>query len=341
MEITCGSCKKVYNIPDDRLQSISKCAFNCPACGGLITFELPPAANASDDMGCDYSEGAAIAVSEELREKIAEAIKSLDPLPEVIQKAREVMASPNATFKKIGDVIETDQAISAKFLKIANSAYYGLSGRVSGIHQAMVILGNQTIEQVITTAGTSKLFSKKMEGYGMTADALWKHSLAVASGARAMAVKRKPTLESDAFTAGLLHDIGKIVLDGFISKNKSDFEALTRECDSAWQAEEKLFWFDHAQIGAMICEEWKLPEIQTIAIKHHHVPLNSQSNQLACLLHVADHLADQCGFGAESTGEEEMLQDDILGQAGFKIEELSAVMDEMTAYVGNVATSVR
>jgi hypothetical protein len=169
MKIECISCGKTYDIPDERLKSTTKRAFNCPAWGGLVTIELPESARAGGDSG-----GATIAVSEELKHEIIIAIKALEPMPGVVKKAREVMASPNATFKKVGAVIETDQAISAKFLKIANSAYYGLSGRVSSIHQAMVALGNDTIEQVINAAGASKLFSKTIKGYELPADVQWK-----------------------------------------------------------------------------------------------------------------------------------------------------------------------
>ena len=340
MKIECLSCRKMYDIPDERLMSINKSAFNCPACNSLITIELPVATKGGDEDGHDASGGATIAVSEELKNEIYTAIKALEPMPEVVHKAREVMTSPNATFKKIGAVIETDQAISAKFLRIANSAYYGLSGRVSSIHQAMVVLGNDTIEQVVNTAGASKLFSNTMQGYDLPPDVQWKHSLAVASGARIIASKRNPALESDAFTAGLLHDIGKNILDGFVLENKSDFKTLRMDHNSSRKAEEELFWFDHPQIGGLVCEEWKLPEIQAIGIKYHHDPLKSGGNDLAYFLYLSNYLAGKCGFGAEKTLEEEAIPDEVLSFVSLKEADLPAIMDEVAAYVGNVSSSM-
>jgi HD-like signal output (HDOD) protein len=340
MKIECVSCGKTYNIPDERLKSTTKRAFNCPACDGLITIELPESAKAGGENGRGASGGATIAVSEELKNEIFIAIKALEPMPEVVHKAREVMASPNATFKKVGAVIETDQAISAKFLKIANSAYYGLSGRVSSIHQAMVVLGNDTIEQVINAAGASKLFSNTMKGYELPADVQWKHSLAVASGARIIASKRNPALESDAFTAGLLHDIGKNILDGFVLKSKVEFETLRTDYNSSRKAEEALFWFDHPQVGGLVCEEWKLPEIQATGIKYHHDPLKSGGNDLAYFLYLSNYLALKCGFGAERTAEAAAVPEDVLAFFGFQEADLSTIADEITAYVANVSSSV-
>lgn len=340
MKIECQSCSKVYNIPDDRLKTITKSAFHCPACNVLISFELPTSMKTSDKDVHDASAGVTIAVSEELKNEIYTAIKALEPMPEVVHKAREVMASPNATFKKIGAVIETDQAISATFLKIANSAYYGLSGRVSSIHQAMVVLGNDTIEQVVNTAGASKLFSNTMKGYELTPDIQWKHSLAVAAGARIIASKRNPALENDAFTAGLLHDIGKNILDGFVFNNKADFETVRMDKHSSRKAEEELFWFDHPQIGGLVCEEWKLPEIQATGIKYHHDPIKSGGNDLAYFVYLSNHLALKGGFGAENSIEEDVIPEDVLSFVGFTEEDLPAIIDEIQAYVGNVSSSV-
>ena len=340
MKIECQSCNKAYDIPDERLKSITKSAFNCLDCNDLILFELPTLMPMGDEDAGDATEGVKVAVSDELRNEIYKAIKVLEPMPEVVHNAREVMASPNATFKKIGAVIETDQAISAKFLKIANSAYYGLSGRVSSIHQAMVVLGNDTIEQVVNAAGASKLFFNAMKGYELPPDIQWKHSLAVASGARIIASKRNPTLESDAFTAGLLHDIGKNILDGFILKNKADFETLRMDKNSSRKAEEGLFWFDHSHIGGLVCEEWKLPEVQANGITYHHDPLKSGGNDLAYFIYLSNHLALKCGFGAETSIEEDAIPKDVLSFVGFKEADLLSIMDEMTAYVGNVAHNV-
>ncbi len=340
MKVECPSCNKVYNFPDDRLRSYEGKSFKCPACKGTVKLDFFSAENLGDNDTHDSSESTGILQAEDLKGEIVKAIKDLDPMPQVVQKTREVMSKPSATFKEIGKVIETDQAMVAKVLKIANSAYYGLRGKVSSIHQALVVLGHDTLEQVINTAGASKLFGKTMKGYGLQPGVLWNHSLAVAFGAKIIAVKRKPILENDAFVAGLLHDVGKLILDEYILKNKPIFEKLKKENNSLRKAEEKLFGFDHSEIASLLCKEWHLPETQTLAIKYHHDPSSSKDVELAYFLYLADHMARKCGLGTESTEQIEAIEDNVLETLNFAEEDFPPMMDEITEYVGNISKSV-
>ncbi len=340
MRVECPTCGKIYNFPDERLTALKKRTFSCPACKGMVTIDLPSAESPEEEKISEHAGDSQQNASEDLMAEITKAIEDLEPMPEVIQKAREVMSKPNATFKEIGSVLETDQAIVAKVLKIANSAYYGLSGRVASIHQALVVLGHKTLEQVINTAWASKMLANTMKGYGFDAGTLWNHSLAVAMGAKIIAAKRQPTLENDAFTAGLLHDVGKLILDEHILKNKSEFDDLKRNNTSSRKAEETLFGFDHSAIAALICEEWNLPEIQARAIKFHHAPESAPDNELACYLYLADFLARKCGLGTEPMDESETIKANTLEQLEFKEKDLDPILHEIGEYVGNVSKSV-
>jgi len=340
MKIECPSCSKVYNIPDESLKSRGKIAFKCPVCRGDIKLDLRPTENKPEIKKQDSPESCATNLTDDLKKEIAKSIKDLEPMPKVIHEARELLSNPNTTFKKIGKVLETDQAITAKVLKIANSAYYGLSGRVSSIHQALIVLGHETLKQVIYTAGSSKLLAKTLNGYDLESSVLWSHSLAVAFGAKIIAAERKPTLENDAFTAGLLHDVGKLVLDEYILKNKPIFKKLVTNTHSSRKAEEELFGFDHSEIAGLICMEWHLPENQTLAIRHHHEPSRSQEVGLTYILHLADHLAHKCGFGAEIEEEAQKVEDITLEILNFEENDLVSIMDEITECVGNISKSV-
>lgn len=340
MKVECPSCSKVYNIPDESLTLRKKIVFKCPACRGDIKLDLRSTENKPEIKKQDSSESCATNLTDDLKKEIAKSIKDLEPLPKVIHEARELLSNPNTTFKKIGKVLETDQAITAKVLKIANSAYYGLSGRVSSIHQALIVLGHETLKQVIYTAGASKLLAKTLKGYGLQSSVLWNHSLAVAFGAKIIAAKRKPTLENDAFTAGLLHDVGKLILDEHIYKSKSIFDKLIKNNNSYREAEEKLFGFDHSEIAALICEEWRLPENQTLAIKFHHDPSRSRKEELAYILHLADHLAHKCGFGTEITEGTKAIKDNVLEVLNIDEEDLVPIMEKITECVGNISKSV-
>ncbi len=338
MRVECPTCGKKYNFPDDRINSLKKLAFRCPACKGVIKIELRSTENEESipKPGGDQQTDP----SKDLMAEITKAIEDLEPMPEVILKAREEMSKPDATFKEIGKVLETDQAIVAKVHRIANSAYYGLNGRVSRIHQALVVLGHKTLEQVINTAWASKILANPMQGYGFEAGTLWNHSLAVAMGAKEIAVKRQPTLENDAFTAGLLHDVGKLILDEHILKNKSAFDSLKKDNTSCRKVEETIFGFDHSKISALICKQWHLPEIQASAIKFHHTPESAPDNELAYVLYMADYLARKCGFGTEPMDDAETVKDNILEYLELKKEDLDPIMHVISEYVTNISKSV-
>jgi HD-like signal output (HDOD) protein len=136
------------------------------------------------------------------------------------------MADTSSTFKELGEVIETDQAIAGRVLKLANSAYYGLRGMVSSIHQASVVLGFEALGELITAVGVAGLIDNILEGYGLESGSLWQHSLAVAFGSRIIARKKIPKIENSAFSAGLLHDAGKIILDEYVLEKEEEFDLL-------------------------------------------------------------------------------------------------------------------
>lgn len=162
--------------------------------------------------------------TENFKEKVLRSVGDLPPMPEILIKAQKVMSDPNSSFQEIGRILETDQALAGRVLKLANSAAYGLSGMVSSIQHAAVVLGQKTLIEIVTVVGTSKFLGKQLNGYGLQHGDLWKHSLTVAFGSRIIARKKSPKLENDGFSAGLFHDAGKIVLDPYVLEKKKSFE---------------------------------------------------------------------------------------------------------------------
>ena len=144
-----------------------------------------------------------------LKAKIKKAMDDLPPMPTVILKIQKLLSDPNSNTGQIAELIETDQAIAVKVLKLANSAFYGLSGKVTSIQHAEVILGYKTLNELITIAGFSGLMGKKLTGYGYNSDELWKHSLAVALGSRIVAEKKHPEAINELLTAGFRGEAAK------------------------------------------------------------------------------------------------------------------------------------
>jgi len=238
-----------------------------------------------------------------LKAKILRSLVYLPPMPHIILKARDILSDPESSLKDLAKVIETDQAMVAKVLTLANSAYYGVSGMISSIPHASVLLGQRTLGQMITISASSALLNKKLRGYGVDPDEMWKHSLACAFAAKRIAESCNEGMVEDAFTAGLLHDAGKIILDPYVVKNKNKFKQFdSQQGLPIFEAEKSIIGFDHAEIMSRACRLWRFPEAQVIAIRYHHQPSCSEENKLACMIHLADVLAKTAGYPAGPSG---------------------------------------
>lgn len=229
-------------------------------------------------------------------------------MPQVVMKAQKAVADSRTGGKQLARILQTDQAIVTSVLKIANSAYYGLSGRVSSIEKACVILGHRTVKDLIMTTGASNLLGKKLKGYGFDSGELWRHSMAVGIASKMIAAKIKPELSDDAYLSGLLHDSGKIILDPYILERKKAFDLFLESGDHTnYEAEKHILGFDHAEIASKICRKWNIPKEITTAIKNHHHPSVSGKHTLSYIVHTGDYVARLCGLG--------YAEDDILYEA--------------------------
>ena len=312
MKVECKNCDKSFELPDDRLPTGKKVSFPCPGCKSKITLDLregpqqviekPVTASEKPSGKVVYTPISEKSSGElegsDLKRKILNSIKELPPMPKIIYKAREVMANPMSGFKEIAEVIETDQAIAAKVLQVANSAYYGLSGMVSSIHQATVVLGHKTLEQLITMVSATSLLGSHLKGYRMGSGILWQHSLAVALCSRLIANDRAPALGNDAFSVGLIHDAGKLALDRYILERKAQVDQALSTGVTFLEVEKQVLGFDHTELASDLCTKWKLPENHVSAMRFHHDPVASDGNQLAYIVHTANHIAQQSGIGS-------------------------------------------
>jgi HD-like signal output (HDOD) protein len=337
MKVTCDQCNQSYNIPDERLPSGKKVTFPCPACKNSITLDLR-----NSNTGGTSTSPEKTPDIEATRKKIIKSMSDLPPMPEVVMKAQEIMADPNSNFKELGKVIETDQAIAARVLKLANSAYYGLRGMVSSIHQASIVLGYEALGELITVVGASGLLDNVLEGYRMESGLLWQHSLAVAFGSRIIAIKKHPTLENDAFSAGLLHDSGKIVMDPYISDQEEAFDAFMEQSEEKTflKAEKVILGFDHAEIAYDLCSKWGIPENQSLAIKFHHQPSMSEKNELAYILHAADLIAMKGGIGTGFDSMNYTAEENALEFIGLSPEDLDSIVDEVVESVDKISEEI-
>ncbi|AEF82685.1 HDOD domain-containing protein [Leadbettera azotonutricia] len=209
----------------------------------------------------------------ELSEKIDEYIKNMPSLPTSVAKVLEVCNNPQTSPADLNHVISLDPVLVGRVLKLINSAYYGLSSHVTNLVRAIIMLGINTVKNLaLSTAVMGNLAGKK-DPLGLDMEGFWRHSLCVGVAAKLLAKKRgiDPKLAEEYFTAGLLHDIGKIPLNTVLSKeymltlHEADMERI-----SLHKGEEKTLGLDHCAAGAMVVKAWKLEGAVGDAIIFHH-----------------------------------------------------------------------
>jgi len=337
MRVTCSSCHKGFVIPDERLPMGKKIAFPCPACKETIRLDLTE--KSSRDSGLIFdNEPVILPTGEDLKKKILRQMKDLPPIPQTILKAREIMTNPDSDFKELANLFETDQAIAAKILKLSNSPYYGYSGKITSIQRASVILGHKTLIELLTVIGTAGLLGNKLAGYWLDSGALWKHSLAVAFGSRIIASKMDPALSNDAFTSGLIHDVGKLILDQYIKERWELFEKFMADGEHTFlDAEKKILDLDHAEVASEVCRNWNIPEPLTVAIRYHHHPSQSNSSELAYIVHVADAIAMMTGLGIGIDGTLYHMDDTAMAFLNLREENLNDIMGKVIEAVQKIS----
>jgi len=205
-------------------------------------------------------------------DKIVASIAGLPPFPEVARRVLDLSRDPNTSHREIAEVIKYDDAITANCLKLCNSSYYSLSVKVFSMTQAVNMLGLKNII-MIALASTKSLsaFAKAQQKYCLTKGELWRHSVTTAIISQLLLKRARADEDSILFTAALLHDFGKIVLDQYVEGDTENLIELTqKEGVSLLEAEKQVFGIDHAELGGLIAEEWNFPGILVKSIRNHH-----------------------------------------------------------------------
>ncbi|HWP95787.1 MAG TPA: HDOD domain-containing protein [Syntrophomonadaceae bacterium] len=237
-------------------------------------------------------------------ESIIEAVNDIPALPHVVVRIMQLTDDPNTTPQDIHSVLNQDQAMTARVLRLANSAYYGYARRIATITDAVVLLGFNTIRSIVMAAAVSELLNKKIEGYALEEGELWRHSQASAITARFLARRCKFAQVDLAYTAGLLHDIGKVILNRYMKDAYHEVVDLVSNQEMPFmQAEEQVLGCNHALIGARVAEKWSLPPQLVEAIQLHHYPDLAQANEkLTAIVHMADAICLSMGIGVGVDG---------------------------------------
>lgn len=265
------------------------------------------------------------------REKVLAKIKSLPAMAATASKMTKLLEDPNVNIHELVDTIKYDPGLTANVLKLANSAYFGFARSVSSIRHAITLLGMKQVHRLVVAASFSSLMSKSVVGYELPEGELWRHSVASAIAAEKLCEMVKVTVKDTSFTAGLLHDIGKLILSSFVEKDFSEIEktALVEE-ESFEKAEKEILGIDHAEVGGAILEQWRFPKELVDAVRWHHHPevCKGESRMVVDIVHVADALCLTEGIGVGREGLQYRPSEEALKRLNLRTLMLEAIISQ-------------
>ncbi len=280
-----------------------------------------------------------------LVDRAVSAIGDIATLPEVTIKIIELVEDPKSTARDLHEVIKNDPALSVKVLKVVNSAFYGLPGQVASVDRAIILLGLSAVKNIAIAASIARLFKGKRISEQFSAADLWRHSVAVAVAAKAVAkCSPHPVMTDEVFVAGLIHDIGTLVErqafpDQFAeviqrcSEGEQDFLACEREVIGA----------DHQAFGVGLTTQWKFPRHLRAAVGFHHYPeaLSPELRNMAVLIKVADVLCCHEKIGFYLTAQTARITEDLLDTLAITTDQLEEVSEGLPKQVAEAELTLK
>ncbi|MBI4569578.1 MAG: HDOD domain-containing protein [Planctomycetes bacterium] len=228
-------------------------------------------------------------------ERRIQGISDLPPLPRIVTELQALLADSATTARDVGALISRDPALATKLLKIANSPFYAPAREITTISGAVVLLGFQAVRGIVLAVSIAGALGRQSSRTGFDRPAFWEHSFAVGAIAREIAKRRGETEMEEYFVAGLVHDLGKVVLDKFLPAEFTGVVERVAGSDgqmSMLAAERELLGTDHTRVGEIVLRRWGLPDQIVGAVRYHHEPgeADSSAREVAAV-HLADVVA--------------------------------------------------
>jgi HD-like signal output (HDOD) protein len=231
-------------------------------------------------------------------ETVAGHARTLVSLPTIYFHVDKAINHPSSSSADIANVLRSDQGLSTRLLRIANSAFYGFPRRVENVDQAIRIIGTRQLHDLVLATVVLTQF-RGVDARFVSMASFWKHSFACGIAARSLATLCRESNSERFFVAGLLHDIGSLVLyQEFSERSQAALEQHQRDKTPLDEVERAVVGCDHGQVGAALMTIWKLPEFYRETTAHHHNPNGRAPSAGTSLIHLADLMVSALALGS-------------------------------------------
>ncbi|WP_338115426.1 HDOD domain-containing protein [Thiocystis minor] len=271
---------------------------------------------------------------------IFERLDELPSLPAVYQRVRHALDDPDGSLESVARLIETDPSMTARVLRVANSALYALPGKVDTVLRALTIIGAAETHQLVLATTVISVFRDLPLG-AVSMRSFWEHSIACGIAARAIARNQRLNDPEHYYLAGLFHDIGRLPL--FILEPHAMSIALQAHRERQgplWELEQQFFGLTHADLGAALLKHWEIPIIYQNAAALHHGLMAAQPWPLeAAIAHSADLIVNSLRIGTSGTHWVPMLDDDAWRKTGLDVKDLPDIVEITTSTARDVTSA--
>jgi HD-like signal output (HDOD) protein len=264
-------------------------------------------------------------MSDDLRTKRRDlllAVKDLPTLPLVLEHVSKLLEDPRSSTQQVAKLISRDQVLSAKVLKMVNSPVYGFPGRIGTIQHALVLLGYNVVRGLIISTSVFELMTTSMSG-------LWEHSVGCAMACGVIAREARYKEPEEYAVAGLLHDLGKVIVALQLPQAKMEIEQVVAQEDLPYlEAEKKILGFGHDRVNAWVADHWNLPLNLKVGMAGHHRPVSAQHYpKMACVVHVGDFVTRVLEIGSGGEDHVPFLELKAMGLLSLELSHLDKIMD--------------
>lgn len=255
-------------------------------------------------------------------EAVLAGIRNLPSIPKVVFEVTKMLGNSKTTTNQLAELISKDQGLTSKILAVANSPLYGIKRKVSSIEFAILVLGFGDIRNIVTALSLADSIKANPSKYFDPYE-FWVHSMVVGTAAKGISTNFGFDFGSEAFVAGILHDMGILVIYKFFSSEFTQIIELTNtEKIHILEAEERVLGITHQEIGKFLAEKWDLPKVLCDALNYHHRPLKAVENKyFVSIIHLVDYMTHKLGVGDFYWDKDFKLDPEIIDLLNFPSEE--------------------